>query len=51
MRMHIYVFVIVCCLARGGRLYDGWCIGVGAVVCGGITVGKYVDGYCSEIGL
>ena len=48
----LYLCIIVCCVVwRDGRLNDGWCRGVGAVVCGGIIVGKYVDWYGSEIGL
>ena len=47
----MFVCLLLCVVWRGGRLYDGWCRGVGAVVCGGIIVGKYVDWYGSEIGL
>ena len=47
----MFVCLLLCVVWRGGRLNDGWCRGVGAVVCGGIIVGKYVDWYDSEIGL
>ena len=48
----LYLCIIVCCVVwRDGRLNDGWCRGVGAVVCGGMIGGKYVDWYGSEIGL